>query len=115
MVVDRSTEILILICPIVLAVCGYLIAWRAGRFSIRRFASLIVAFVLAPFGWIGTFWYAIPALNDFHSSVVPLSRAIVVNLVLWAICIGAWVIAVRCAWFAFRKNDLNLPSRFGAK
>jgi len=110
MVVDRSTEILILICPVVLAACAYLIAWRVGRFSIRRFASLIVACVLALFGWIGTFWYAIPALNDFNNAGVPLSRAIVGNLILWVICIAAWVVAVRCAWFALRKNHPSLPS-----
>lgn len=110
MIVDRSTEILILILPVVLVVCAYVIAWRVGRFSIRRFASLIVACVLALFGCIGAVWYAIPALNDFRSALVPLSRAIVWNLILWAICIGAWVIAVRCAWFAFRKNHPSLPS-----
>src|ERR1700681_1828345 len=110
MVVDRSTEILILICPIILAVCAYVIAWRVGRFSVRRFASLIVACVLAFFGWIGTFWYAIPSLNDFHNVLVPLSRAIIGNLLVWAISIGAWVIAVRCAWLALRKNHPSLPS-----
>ena len=110
MTVDRSTEILILIFPVVLAVCAYVIAWRVGSFSIRRFASLIVACILALLGWIGTFQYAIPALNDFHSAVVPLSRAIVWNLILWAICIGAWVVAVRCAWFALRKNHPTLQS-----
>ena len=110
MEVDRSTEILILISPVVLAVCAYVIAWRVGRFSIRRFASLIVACVLALFGMVGTFWYAIPALGDFHNSLVPLSRAIVGNLILWAICISAWVLAVRFAWFALRKNPSSLPS-----
>jgi nitric oxide reductase large subunit len=81
-----------------------------GRFSIRRFAALTVACVLALFGWIGTFSYAIPALNDFHNALAPLSQTIVVNLILWVSCIGAWVVAVRFAWFALRKNHPSLPS-----
>jgi hypothetical protein len=104
MIVDRSTEVLILILVVVVVACCYLVAWRGGRSSIRRFASLVLACILALFGWIGTVWYALPALNDFHNTHVPLSLAIVGNLVLWAICIGAWVVVVRCAWFALRKN-----------
>jgi len=110
MIVDRSTEILILILPVLFAVCAYVVAWRAGRFLIRRFASLIVACVLALFGSIGAVWYAIPALNGFRNSLTPLSQTIVVNLILWAICIAAWVVAVRCARFALRKNRPSLPS-----
>jgi hypothetical protein len=65
---------------------------------------------LALFGWIGTFSYAIPALNDFHNALAPLSQTIVVNLILWGICIGAWVIVVRCLWFALRKDASSQPS-----
>jgi len=110
MVVDRSTEILILICPIVLAACAYLIAWRVGRFSVRRFALLALACLLALCGWMGTFWYAIPALKGFQNAVVPLGFAIIGNLALWIICIGAWVLAARFAWTALRMNRPSLPS-----
>jgi hypothetical protein len=104
MIVARSTEILILVFPIALAVCAYLIAWRGKRQSIRKLGSIVVACLAAFFGWIGTFWYAIPALDDFHRALVPLSSAILGNVIIWGMCIGAWMIAVRCAWFALRKN-----------
>ena len=104
MIVARSTEILILVLPIALAVCAYLIAWRGKRQSIRKLGSIVVACLAAFFGWIGTFWYAIPALHDFHRTLVPLSSAILGNVIIWGLSIGAWVIAVRCAWFALRKN-----------
>jgi hypothetical protein len=108
--VDRSTKILILLFPIALAACAYLIAWHGKTLSIRRIASLIVACLLAFFGSIGTWRYAIPALDDFHSSGVPLSLAIVANIVFWTISIGAWVIAVRCLRFAMRKNSSSRSS-----
>src|SRR5271157_2321955 len=99
MAVDRSTEILILIVPIALALCAYVIAWRGRRSSIRRVASLIVACICALFGWIGTFWYAIPLLEDFHHA-----SDLVWIIFIWAACIGAWVIAIRSAWFVLRKK-----------
>jgi len=105
--VDRSTQILILLFPVALAVCAYLLAWRVRRRSIQRLALLIVACLCAFFGWIGIFGYAIPGLEDFRglpNKLVPIATAIFWNVVVWSICIGAWVIAVRCVCFAFRKK-----------
>jgi hypothetical protein len=115
MIVDGSTAILILLTVVVLAAGCYLIAWRARGLAIRRFASFVVACVLAFVGWIGTFGYAILGLDDFRNPNVPRSAAIVSNVIMWAICIGAWVVAARCVWFALRSNMAGLPKVSGVK
>jgi hypothetical protein len=48
--------------------------------------------------------YAIPALADFHDPAVSFSAAVTENLISWVICLGAWVVAARFAFFALRKG-----------
>ena len=107
---DRLTRAIVLVLPILVAVCAYLTAWLVKRHWIRRVASLIVAGVLITVGWFGTFRYAIPALEDFHNARVPLGHAIAANLIFWVICISAWVVAVRCTLFALQKNNTKRSS-----
>ena len=85
-------------------VCTYLVAWRGRHSSVRRGASLIFASISALVGFVGTVAYAIPALDDLHNDAVPLGEAVLGNIIIWAICASAWIIAVRCALFALRKN-----------
>jgi hypothetical protein len=99
MVVDRSTEILILISPIAIVIVAYLIAWRGKNLSLRKAAALIVASLSALFGWVGTFRYALPTLKDSHDAFGAICMVLI-----WAACIGAWAIALRSAYFAVCGN-----------
>jgi hypothetical protein len=103
MVVDRSTEILILISPIAIVLGAYLIAWRGRSLLLRKAAALIVASISALFGWIGTFWYALPLLKDWHGAFGAWI------ILIWAACIGAWAIALRSAYFVVRRNHSSRP------
>jgi hypothetical protein len=93
---------LLVLLPV--TVGAYLVAWHCRRSSVRRVASLIFASISALVGFVGTAGYAIPALNDLHNRAVPFAEAVFGNIILWAICAGAWTIAVRFAVFALRKD-----------
>lgn len=95
----------ILLVLLTVTVCAYLVAWRGRHSSVRRGASLIFASISALVGFVRTAGYAIPALDDLHNDAVPFGEAVLGNIVMWAICASAWVIAVRCALFALRKNS----------
>jgi uncharacterized membrane protein len=101
---NGSTIGLILLALLTVTVCAYSLAWRGRRSSVRRAASIIVASISALVGFVGTAAYAIPALDDLHNRVVPFAEAVVGNIILWAIFTGAWIIAIRCALFALRKD-----------
>ncbi len=86
---------------------AYLLAWRDRRLPIRRGASWVLATVSALAGYVGTVAYAVPALDDLHDPAVSFRTAVIGNLIVWAICIGAWVVAVRFVIFALRKHPSN--------
>ena len=82
---------------------AYLLAWRGRRLPVRKGALWIVAMLSALAGLIGTVGYAIPALDDLQNPAVSFGTALIGNLLLWTICIGAWIVAVRFTVLALRK------------
>lgn len=95
---------LIILVFLTVTVFVYLVAWRGRRSSVRRGASLIFASISAVVGFVGTAGYAIPALDDFRNPAVTFAEALLGNLILWAICASASIIAVRCLLLALRKD-----------
>jgi hypothetical protein len=101
---ERTTEAWsVLITLAAVAASGYLLAWRGRHSALRRAASLVVAMVSAVAAYFGTRAYAVPALSALHD---PTARgeAVVLNVVIWAICLGAWFFAIKFAVVAFRKR-----------
>ncbi len=94
----------ILITLIILLASAYLLAWRGKRLTLRRAASLLVAITSGLVAYVGTMAYAIPAVNDLHNRAVPLIKAVIGNLMIWAICLGAWFITIKFAVLTLRKN-----------
>jgi cytochrome bd-type quinol oxidase subunit 2 len=101
---------LTLLALLTVTVCAYLIAWHGKHSTVRRAASFIFAVISALVGFVGTFGYAIPALDDFHNRAVPFAGAVIGNIVIWAICTSAWIIAFRCVLFALRKDRSSQSS-----
>src|SRR5262245_3322 len=95
---------LILIALVGSVLAAYVLAWRSGKLSVRRIGAGVVALLSALAGYVGTVWYAIPSLHDFHNPAVPLSTAILGNLLLWAICAAAWTVAARFVRLALRGS-----------
>jgi ABC-type transport system involved in cytochrome c biogenesis permease subunit len=80
----------------------FLLSSKNPREPTRRIASWVAAAVSALVALVATMAFAIPALDDFHDPHVRFREALVGSAIVWAICLCAWVIAVRCVIFALR-------------
>jgi hypothetical protein len=79
----------ILLVTLTLIVAAYLLAWRSKRSLVRKSGSWVLAMLAAVAGLFATGGYAIPALEDFHNPRISFTSAIVDNLFIWGICLGA--------------------------
>jgi lipoprotein signal peptidase len=91
-IVEKSTEWLILISVVVAVALAYILAWRGKRLAIRRAASAVVAAI---------------ALQDLFDSKGPVRDAVMANIIVWIICLGAWAMAFRFAFFAIRNRPFR--------
>jgi hypothetical protein len=103
----EKAEGLAILIALVCAVAGaYLQAWRGNRPAFRRGASWTIAAVFKVAGLWGLVAYAIPALEDFGISEVPLWQAVVGNLIAWVIfCLLPWGIAINFTMIALRRSS----------
>ncbi len=97
-------RIWILPAVIALAILAYWLSWRAKPEWLRRAALLVLTLLTALVALVGTLGYAVPALEDFHNSNVAFHVALIENALLWAICLGAWFLALR-----FIRFVVHLP------
>ena len=89
---------------ITLAVRAYVLSSKKSSEEVRTRAYWIAATVSGLVALFGTVVYAIPVLGDFNFPEVRFRDALIGSLVVWGICLCAWVIAVRCVIFALRRN-----------
>jgi glucan phosphoethanolaminetransferase (alkaline phosphatase superfamily) len=106
-IVEKSTEWLILISVVVVVAVAYILAWRGKRLAIRRTASVVVAAICTVAALVATMGYGIPALQDLFDTKGPVRDAVIANIIIWIICLGAWVTALRFAFFAVRNRPFQ--------
>jgi len=87
------------------AVGAYVLSSKRSHETVRRRASWVAALVSALIASIATIGYAIPVLEDFRIPGVPFKEALLGTIIVWAICLGAWVIAVRCTISALGQGS----------
>jgi hypothetical protein len=104
LVIEERTGFLILAALTTFPVFAYFISkrWRSSFGS--RLAQVALALLLALVAYVGTFGYAIDGLRDFRNPQVPFSLALVGNIIVWSVCLGAWVFAARFLILCFRKR-----------
>ena len=78
-------------------------AWRGRPSTYRRAASWIVALFLGLAGLV-TASYVIEVLEDFHNPEVSIWTVLTGTLIVLALAIGAWVMAIRFGIIALRKG-----------
>jgi hypothetical protein len=110
MIVEKSTEWLILISVGVVVAVAYILAWRGKQVPIRRTGSVVVAAICTVAALVATMGYVIPALQDLFDRKAPARDGLIVNIVIWIICVGAWVTAVRFAVLAVRNRTFRPKS-----
>jgi hypothetical protein len=87
------------------AVASYfLLSSKKASESWRRTASWVAAAVSTLVALAVTMAFGIPILTDFRVPGVPFREALLGATVVWAICLCAWVIAMRCVVFALRQG-----------
>lgn len=104
---DKSTGWFILISLMSLLLVGYLLAWRSNHLAVSKGASGVIAVVSGLAATVGIAGYAIPALGDLRSPADSFAGAVIANLIIWGICLGAGAMAVRFAASALRKHSHN--------
>ena len=98
---DQQQSAMLAVVLIVLPTVWVL--WRTKRPGVRRILSAAVGLIAAVAGYVATMAYAIPALRDFRSAGVSLPTAVLDNLVIWALAIGAFFMAFRFLLSAIRR------------
>jgi uncharacterized membrane protein (GlpM family) len=96
-----SSVVLVLIT---LAVRAYILSSKKSTEEVRTRSYWIAATVSGLVALFGTVVYAIPVLGDFNIPEVRFRDALIGALIVWGICGCAWIIAVRCAISALRRN-----------
>lgn len=103
---EKAQGLLVLIGVVATVGGAYALAWRGKSPAVRRGASCVVAVIFAVAGSWGLWAYAIPILLEgFRDPTVPRWVAVIVGLVIAAICALPWSIAVRFAKAALRKES----------
>lgn len=96
-----STIALLLIA---LAVRAYVLSSRKNTEEVRTRGFWIAATISGLVALFGTVVYAIPVLGDFSIPEVRFRDALIGVLIVWAICLCACVVTVRCVIFALRRT-----------
>ena len=100
---DWVDVLAILLPPIALAVGGYLLLRKGKGVKSRTAGTIMIAVVAAMFGAFGILAYAIPTLDDLRNPAVSMRAAVLDNLIVWTICLGALALALRAIWHGVRK------------
>lgn len=94
------------------AVGAYVLSSHSKRGAVRTGASWIAAVVSALVAFIATAGFAIPILGDFRIPGEPFREAFFGAIVVWAIALCPWVIAIRCAIAALRgAREVQIGNR----
>lgn len=106
---ERAIGYLIVAGVLALPISVYIISKgrKAASFSIR-FGFILLSVLLVVFAYVGTFAYAVPVLEDFRNPGVPFTIALIGNILIWTLCLGAWFFAFRFGALGFGKNK-SLP------
>jgi hypothetical protein len=100
---DKAEAWLILIALISLIGGAYVLAWRGKRSATRVSGAWTVALV-SGLGAVVATSYFVGGLDDFLNPAVSFWTAFIGNLIMLAICVGAWAIAIRFAIVSTRKG-----------
>ncbi|HWC15690.1 MAG TPA: hypothetical protein VG498_01690 [Terriglobales bacterium] len=100
---SHITGVVLFVVLVATPVAVYVMGRGHNAKAPSRIAFALLAAVLTLIAFVGTFGYAIYGLEDFHDQRVSFATALIGNLVIWAICLGAWFFAVRFFLLACRK------------
>ena len=95
----------LLLVMLAAAIAAFRLSKRGANPEKRTTGNLIAALVAALVAGIITLGFEFPMLGDFRSPEVPLRDAITGATGAGAICIPAWIVAIRCLILAIGESD----------
>jgi hypothetical protein len=106
-IADEGPPLIIFLSAIVilliLAVAAYFfLSSKKTHEPTRRRARWAAALVSTLVALFATMHFAIPCLDDFKNPDVPFRVALIGTAIVWAICLCAWRVAMRCIVSALR-------------
>lgn len=107
MIIEKSTEWLILLSVVGVVGLSDVLAWRRKQSAIRRTASIVGAAICTIAAVVATMGYGMPGLGDLLDNRGAIEDAVIENIAIWSICFGAWVAALRFVFFAVRNRPMQ--------
>jgi hypothetical protein len=100
---DKTEAWLILISLIAVVGGAYVLAWRGKHATARGWGAWTIALV-SGLGAVVATSYFVGGLDDFLNPRLSFWTTFLGNLIMLAICLGAWTIAIRFAIISTRKG-----------
>jgi len=89
------------------AIFAYRFSSKEARQPTRRIALWAAAAVSTIVAFFASAGLGIPILEDFRNPCVEFRTALIGAAIVWAMCFGAWLVAIKCFISALRRD----PSR----
>jgi hypothetical protein len=87
------------------AVSAHFLSSEKTREPLRRIALWVAAGVSTVVAFFASMVFGIPALEDFRNPNMHFREALVGTAIIWAICLCAWIVAIKCIATALRRGS----------
>jgi hypothetical protein len=108
---DQAPLVIFLAIVIILlaaAVSAHFLSSEKTRQPWRKIASWVAAGVSTLVAFFASMAFGIPALEDLRNPDVHFREALIGTAILWAICFGAWIVAIKCIVTALRRKPVRV-------
>jgi len=93
---------------LVAAVSAHFLSSEKTRQPWRKIALWVAAGVSTVVAFFVSMAYGIPVLDDFRNPGVHFRVALIGTAIVWAICLCAWIVAIKCIAAALRRDPFRV-------
>jgi uncharacterized membrane protein len=86
------------------AVSAHFLSSEKTRQPVRRIALWVAAGVSTVVAFFASIAFGIPTLQDFRNPNMHFRDVFVGAAIVWAICLCAWIVAIKCIATALRRD-----------
>lgn len=97
-------SLIIVFTLLTVAVAAYFLSSERTRSPVRQIALWSAAGVSTVVAFFVSAAFGVPVLEDLHDPHVNFREALIGAAIVWAVCIGAWVVAIRSVVSAVRAE-----------
>jgi uncharacterized membrane protein (GlpM family) len=86
----------------------FIISSEKTRRPLRQIALWVAAGVSTVVAFFASMAFGIPALEDFRNPGVHSRAELIGTIIVWAICLCAWIVAIKCIAAALRRDPFHI-------